>query len=588
VSVTRGVPRTTLLERLLRPGRASSRDVLLDVCGLVPFALLLMAAGFGLRDPWPGDEPRFALVAQDILRSGEWLLPRVGGDLYADKPPFSFWLMAMAMALTGSMRAGFLLPSLLAGIGTTLLVYDLLRRARGRDVALTGAFLLLLTFQFTWQARQAQIDAVLCLLTTLSLYGLLRHVVLGPAPKWFVVGWVVAGLGVITKGVGFLPLLALIPFAALARRGWPTTAPDIGGLSLVGAAAMLVTLGAWFVPMMLVTSAGGELLAYRNEILFQQTVTRYADAWHHHEPFWYYLVRVIPLLWLPVIALVPWLWPRWRVALRERDTLVALLLSWVVIVIVFFSVSPGKRGVYLLPALPALVMATAPWLPDLLRARGPRRLAFGLATALVASAAVAAIYFALNASAAAQVAVKLGSPPVLPLAIAALAGSVALVLLRVRDGWLAYAGVLAAILVTIGLVVGPRSDAVRSGRALIERVEEASAGFAELGLVGWREQFLLHLRRPSVNFGHARWREAEAEAADAAAWLADRAGRALLVERRMRDACFSQSDAIDLGGDPRYHWFLVSGLPDPHCVRRGDRARARLYLPPNASLNTGS
>ena len=64
--------------------------------------------------------------------------------------------------------------------------------------------------------------------------------------------------------------------------------------------------------MMLVTAAGGELLQYRNEILFHQTVTRYAEAWHHHEPFWYYLVKVIPVLWLPLIALVPWLWPRWR------------------------------------------------------------------------------------------------------------------------------------------------------------------------------------------------------------------------------------------------------------------------------------
>jgi len=34
-----------------------------------------------------------------------------------------------------------------------------------------------------------------------------------------------------------------------------------------------------------------------------------------------------------------------------------------------------------------------------------------------------------------------------------------------------------------------------------------------------REQYLLVLSRPSVNFGHARWREREVEAADAAAWL---------------------------------------------------------------------
>jgi hypothetical protein len=96
------------------------------------------------------------------------------------------------------------------------------------------------------------------------------------------------------------------------------------------------------------------------------------------------------------------------------------------------------------------------------------------------------------------------------------------------------------------------------------------------------------LRRPSYNFGHARWREREVEAADAAAWLAERPGRALLVEKRAREACFSQAEAIDLGRANRQRWYLVSGTPDPDCVRRGNRGAARLYVPPNASLNTES
>src|SRR5215217_5812131 len=156
----------SLLERWLRPGRQSAGDVAWVVFWLVGLALLMMGVGLGLRDPWPADEPRFALIAQDMLRSGDWLIPRVGGDLYADKPPVFFWLLAGSMALTGSMRLGFLLPSLLAGVGTVVLVYDLLRRVRGREVALTGGFMLLLTFQFVWQARQAQIDATLCFFTT--------------------------------------------------------------------------------------------------------------------------------------------------------------------------------------------------------------------------------------------------------------------------------------------------------------------------------------------------------------------------------------------------------------------------------------
>ena len=76
-----------------------------------------------------------------------------------------------------------------------------MRRARGREVAFAGAFMLLLTFQFTWQARQAQIDGVLCFITTLSLYGLLRHLVLGPAPGWYLAGWAAAGFGVMELAV---------------------------------------------------------------------------------------------------------------------------------------------------------------------------------------------------------------------------------------------------------------------------------------------------------------------------------------------------------------------------------------------------
>ncbi len=585
---TAGAAAPALLERFLRPGRTSRRDTVIDLAWLAAIGLLLMGAGLGLRDPWPADEPRFALVAQDMLRSGDWLIPRVGGDLYADKPPVFFWLMAASMAVTGSLRLGFLLPSLLAGLGTVGLVYDLLRRARGREVALAGAFILLLTFQFVWQARQAQIDAVLCFFTTLSLYGLLRHLLLGPSRGWFLAGWAAAGFGVITKGVGFLPLLVLLPFAVLVRRAWRSKAPRIGFLSLTGLGAMLVAIGLWFVPMVVATSAGGELLAYRNEILIHQTVTRYAEAWHHHAPFWFYLVEVVPFLWLPLVALVPWLWPRWRDALRGRDTFVVLLLAWAVIVVVFFSLSSGKRGVYVLPAVPALAMAAAPWLPELLRAAGPRRLAFVMACALALLAAAGAAYLAIDGSAASRIAADYGIAPALPLACVAAGAAVAIGILRERDAWFAYAGVLAAVLLTVGFVVYPRIDTVRSGREFMARVERASAGIAELGLVGAKEQYLLQLRRPSVNFGHARWREMEDEAADAAAWLAEDPGRALLMHSKSRAACFASAESVELGRANRQRWFLVSGTPDATCVSKGDRSRARLYLPPNASLNTGA
>jgi uncharacterized protein (UPF0333 family) len=267
--------------------------------------------------------------------------------------------------------------------------------------------------------------------------------------------------------------------------------------------------------------------------------------------------------------------------------LLAVLLAWIVIVVAFFSVSTGKRGLYILPAVPAFAMAAAPWLPELFLARGPRRVAFGLAATLTAIAAAATAYFAVDAAAAERVMRLYAVRPVLPLAAATVGAAVALYVFRIRDGWLAYAAVLAVAIVTIGVGIEPRMDAERSGREFARRVEQASAPFAELGLVGPKDQHLLQIRRPSVNFGHARWKDWEPEADDAALWLADRPGRVLLVDHMTHEACFSRATVVaDLGRATRKTWFLVSGEPDADCVKRGDRSRVFYYTPPNVASRT--
>jgi 4-amino-4-deoxy-L-arabinose transferase-like glycosyltransferase len=566
--------------RLVFP-HLTSNVVLSDVLWLLALALLLIATGIGLRDPWPADEPRFALVARDMVATGDWLLPRVGGQVYADKPPLFFWLIALCLQATHSLRVAFLLPSFLAGFGCAALVYDLGRRLWNRETGIAAALALLFTVQFVWQARQAQIDATLCFWTTLSLYGLLRHLLLGPAWRWYTIGWAAAGLGVITKGVGFLPLLVLIPFVILRKPQWqPRKSAGGGARWFLGPLAFLAAVSIWLVPMLLAARGDPTFAAYRDEILFDQTINRYGNAWHHREPFWYFLVQVIPVLWLPLTLLLPWLVGHWRSALRSYDLRVALLAVWIVLVVLFFTLSTGKRGVYVLPAVPAFALLCAPYLTQVATRRGAQRAMFVLAAAVSGLCVGAWIYLWARPDKLADFVGAYELDPHGPLVLIAIAGAVVCLIARPRRGFLAYAGALAATLLIVSFWVNPQLNEGRSGAEFVAHIERAADPRQELGLLAFKEQYVLNARRDIVHFGHARWREAEQEMADAALWLSGKAGRQLIINERARAACFSSAPVQSLGAANRSEWYLVREGADPSCVARGKPGAAHYYLPP--------
>lgn len=569
----------TWTHHVLRPGQHSTREIRRDYLWLLTLGLILVATGIGLRDPWPADEPRFALIARDIVVTGNWLLPRVGGDIYADKPPLFFWLIALGLYLTQSLRLSFLLPSLLSALGCVVLVYDIARRLWGRETGLIAGVLLLLTVQFVWQARQGQIDASLCFWTTLSLYGLLRHVLLGPQWRWYAMGWAAAGFGVITKGVGFLPLLVLIPFALLRSPPWT---PRISGGTpmqwLVGPLAFVIAVSVWLVPTLLAARTDPALAAYRDEILFRQTIDRYANAWHHREPFWYFFTNVIPVMWLPLTALLPWLVPAWRRALRDHDLRIAVLLSWVVIVVLFFSLSSGKRGIYVLPAVPAFVLACAPYTSELLRKPSVQRVLCSLAAIIGGLCAGAGAYLLVRNDKRTEIITNYDLDPLGPLLLMSAAALIVCAVARPRRGLAAFGGALASVLLVISFWVNPSMNAARSGAAFMDRVEQVSDPARQLGFVAFKEQYLLNAGRAVVHFGHARWREAEQEAFDAARWLSRDTQRQLVVSAHVKDLCFPETHSISLGTANRTAWFLVEGAPKTSCVDRGRDDAAYAYL----------
>jgi 4-amino-4-deoxy-L-arabinose transferase-like glycosyltransferase len=520
----------------------------------------------------PPDEPRFALMARDMVTSGDWLFPMRGDELYSHKPPTFMWLQALAYAATGNLRIAFLLPSLLAGLLTLGLVWDLARRLWSRRAAGWAFLALLTTLQFALQAKRAQIDAVVVAMMTASMYGFVRHHLLGDKPRWAVLGWFMAGLGTITKGVGFLPLL-MLPLVAYARHGnWRELAPKSTGsrhLFWLGPLAFVAATAIWLGPMLIavLTSDDPALHGYANDLLFRQTATRYADPWHHHQPPWYFL-PVIATLWLPFALALPWLIPSWWRRLKLRDARILALVGWALLVLVFFSLSPGKREVYILPALPALCVAAAPFLPWLLRRRGLRIALFAFIALLTAAALYAGFSALLGEPGWLKKALTSrglhGISVNLPASLAALGiiGAALLVWQRLRGIALTALVFVSGLWFVYGLTAMPALSDGSSSRALMRAVGKRIGPDAELGLVAWREQNLLQADRPVTTFGFERALSEQWH--DAVTWLrAAPAQRWLFLQDTALPACVHADTVVDAGFANRRHYLLIPSTALP-------------------------
>ncbi|HYH46323.1 MAG TPA: hypothetical protein VEG34_11610, partial [Thermoanaerobaculia bacterium] len=309
------------------------------------------------------------------------------------------------------------------------------------------------------------------------------------------------------------PLLGILAFLAW-QKDWNGVRRLHLGLGLLLWAAVVL---AWLVPAGL--SGGRE---YLEQILFRQNVTRYADPWHHHQPPWYYLTT-IPADFFPWSLLLPGAlvagWRRLREGAPQRESQgFRFALCWALATLVFFSISPGKRTVYVFQMFPALALLVgfgldrlaAAW-PILEKSRRWVTWPLGLLAAL-GLLAIAAVAVAGPRRADAQL---LGGVSFVALVVAVLVPLVlgaAWALLELRGQRLAEqgagqvvraAGALAAgtglMLLLTGVVLLPRFDLFKSARPMSRLVLAHLAPGEPYGIYPRLDStFLLYTRRFAV------------------------------------------------------------------------------------------
>jgi 4-amino-4-deoxy-L-arabinose transferase-like glycosyltransferase len=459
-------------------------------------AALLLLTGLGRTGLWAPDEPRYAHIAEEVrsLRHGVQglVVLHLNGEVYTQKPPGYFWMAAAAGAPLGRVtEAAARLPSALAGVALVLLTFAFGRRLLGARAGLLGAALLLTSFDFAWLARRVQLDVVLALFETAALFAFCQ-IERGEAPRRRTLALLHAALGlaILIKGpVGFLvPLLVIATTLAVERR--------LGNLPrLLPPWALLLSLGPALLWLFSVVSLAPP--GYLQEAVGTNVFGRFFEGTSHARPFYYYLYQ-LPADFLPWTLLLPAVYvvARRHVFPRsgERDPGPAsawtFLLAWVGVSFLFFSLSGGKRGLYLLPTFPALALLCADaWL----RSVGdegelPRPLALALAgMALVL--ALAGLAAALSPFAPLGEDVASGRVVACGLSLIAIMVAAVLAWRRTQGRVSRIAIPLAAVYaieLSIFLLALPALDATKSPRSVALAAAALAGPGGEIGLLGQR------------------------------------------------------------------------------------------------------
>jgi 4-amino-4-deoxy-L-arabinose transferase-like glycosyltransferase len=345
-------------------------------------ALLLLAAiilcepaGSGLAEP---DETRYAEIPREMLAARDFVVPRLNGLPYFEKPPLLYWANAASFRVFGQTPWAARLPTRLAGLGTTLLL--VLAAGRRRREGLAAGILLLASPIGFLMARTNLTDGLLTFFFTATLLAGRAAIRRREAGRpWLALAaatGTAAACAFLTKG-----LLALaLPGAVLLL--WCLATGRLRHLvALVASPAtpvFLVLAAPWF---FLVEQRHPGFLQF---FFIHEHFQRFSTGAAKRPGPVYYFVPVFLLGFLPGLPFFAAGLRRWKQFRREDDGAFFFLL-WFVTVFVFFSISRSKLPPYLFPAIPAAAALAARGID------GGRRL--WIVQALLATALAAALLF---------------------------------------------------------------------------------------------------------------------------------------------------------------------------------------------------
>lgn len=309
-------------------------------------ALYILPLGF--RPLVIPDESRYAEIPREMLASGNWVVPRLDGLRYFEKPVLGYWLNGMSMLLFGQNNFAVRIPSALAAGLSALLLFYLIRRGRHEDLdPLVPPIIFLSSLEVFFVGTFAVLDSMFSLFLTATMVFLflaLQQEKRSERYLFYALAGAASGCSFMTKGfLAFaIPGVALLPYLIWKKRLWSFLAN-----SWVPLLTLLATVSPW---VLAVHAADRDFLDY---FFWVEHVQRFASSKAQHaKPFWFY-IPVLLIGMLPWTILIPPLLRKVKSA-PPSPSLYHFALCWFIFPFILLSIARGKLQTYILPCFAPL------------------------------------------------------------------------------------------------------------------------------------------------------------------------------------------------------------------------------------------
>jgi 4-amino-4-deoxy-L-arabinose transferase-like glycosyltransferase len=358
--------------------------------GAVPALLLAaiwLAATLWIRPLALPDEGRYAGVAWEMLRSGDWLVPTLDGLPYFHKPPLFYWITAAAMSLFGTTEWAARIAPFAGGLAACSALYCFASRWAGQAVARISLVVLAAQPLFFVGAQYANLDMLVagCISVTIvaAAHAALEAMQARRSRSALAIAWGFAALGLLAKGlIGIvLPGMVVVAWLLVLRR--PRLLVSLLWWPAVG--VFVIVAAPWFVAMQL------RFPQFSDYFFVVQHFKRFAETgFNNAQPFWFY-PAVLALLTLPWIFWLPAAARRGYWTEPQLGPVRMLMWLWLALITLFFSLPHSKLVGYILPAVPPLAFLIADGIASTTAASARLRRLWQASVALALVACVAAV-----------------------------------------------------------------------------------------------------------------------------------------------------------------------------------------------------